>query len=133
MESRIRIQADGLSLELQGDPDHVERAYEAVRPVLLARLREIVGPAGTVDEAQPIRVPDGEGRKHLRVAITHDLYRRMHAVERTSAAGMPLFRPVDPARLKEVFIERVARDAATRAADLGRPLWSEVAGRSSST
>jgi len=108
-------------MELQGDEAYLRDAYKAIRDII---VRHAGAPLVT-DPAVP--VPSGPGRRALQVTITHDLYRRVHALERARAAQSQLFAHLDIAHIGELYVDRGARAALERRLPLGPPLWSELA------
>lgn len=128
MKTRVKIESPHFSVELHGDARFLEDAYTAIRGVVLNYVETAVI-AEANEQTEPINVPEGPGKLHAWVQITHDLYRRVYAMERGKLQMSRFGDTLDFSQLDGVFVERNVRDTVARILPFGKPLWSELTNR----
>ncbi len=116
------MKGEGFCVELSGDAEFVGAAWDALKPVVVARAH--------VEEQRRVATKDalGEGsrRGYVWVFVLHELYRKVHVQERPVLARSALARYVDVGRLARVYLSRSDSEVVSELFSFGRTAWSEL-------
>jgi hypothetical protein len=121
-EGTLRVNGEGFCVELSGDAEFVGAAWEALKPVVIARAH-----AGEKSRVATLdAVGDGSQRGYVWVLVLHELYRKVHVQERPVLARSALARHVDVGRLSRVYLSRSDSEVVGELFSFGRTAWSEL-------
>jgi len=130
----LRIEGRNFALELEGDTDFINTAYDAVRASLVARLHTTVtgqftamakqasselGPDDTVETSDP-------SGGYVWVYVCHELYRKIHVVSRAGLGLTAIAKVLDPYSLGKIYVDRKELDGLSDLVGTNKTLWSEL-------
>jgi hypothetical protein len=139
-DNRLKINTDGLDLELDGDRDYIERAYLSMRRVLTEQFLETMRAnpqAGrdTVEiEAQsrdpldkgPLPGESGEDERFINVVVSEDIYNKLYMLEEKRLQKSILGRFLSLDGIKRIYLDENVERLFRQGIDLGDTLWREL-------
>lgn len=134
-KNHLRIRAAHLDLDLKGEPEYVERAYLAIRPVLLERYRESLmvptairetneNPAIAVTQKLP-SVEEPEPRV-VNLVLCNEVYNKIHVIERDGFEQSLLSRVLKFDGIRRIYINRSQETDFESNFTFGKVLWREL-------
>lgn len=152
--SRLKIEAESLDLELSGDADYVIDAYMAMRSVILERFEQSIRGSETSPANAPSNPPDassGDGvddttnplfridelrRKvetgspllatQMQLVVCTDLYYRVAALSRSDFRESILGDIIDPESVNKVYVDEDAATTMRDRIEFGKTLWRKL-------
>lgn len=125
--NRLRIRAESLDLNFEGEPEYVQRAYEAVRVVLMDRFRSSL--QLNVEQPMPTGaypVAPASSRQHINVVLCNDVYNKIYLVGRDEVATTIFANVLDMNAVNRVYINRSQQKKFEKFFKLGKVLWREL-------
>ncbi len=149
-QSRLKIQAESLDLELTGDSDYVRDAYGAIQSVIIQRFRETLrkqdGPTDTdeqpkkgrritkplyqIDEVQKHMTGSRQlADQHIRLVVCNDYYHKVAVLSRDEFDKSIFGNCIDVEAIENVYINDEDTTALQGNIDIGKTLWRELTSR----
>ena len=142
-KNALKIRAKDLKLDLEGEFEYIERAYEAIRPVLMERFRESLevelafeGESPSKDsirsrETLPLHsVPKGDFdpdlNKHVNVVICNEVYNKIHLANSEDLAASPFSRVLEFTNVRRIYLNRSQAEHFEKFIPVGKTLWREL-------
>lgn len=136
----LKIRAKDLHLDLEGEFEYVERAYEAIRPVLMERFRESLEielglGVSNEDVASRKTLPlnrvakndvDPDVAQHINVVICNEVYNKIHLAQFDDLNASPISRVIDFDRVRRMYINRSQSGDFEKFVPVGKTLWREL-------
>jgi hypothetical protein len=130
----LRIEGKRFALELEGDAEFINTAYDAVRDSIISRLRTTVTGQFTAfgqtlapeaDRNDTVETDDPAGG-YVWVYVCHALYRKVHVVSRAGLQQTPITQVLDPFSVARIYVDRKDLIAVSAIVGSGKTLWSEL-------
>ncbi len=141
-KNALKIRAKDLHFDLEGEFEYIERAYEAVRPVLMERFRESleIELGGTrvpsessiqSRETLPLHsVPKGDAEsefaKHINVVICNEVYNKIHLAKADDLEESPFSRVLNFDHVRRIYVNRSQATDFEKLIPVGKTLWREL-------
>lgn len=152
-ESKLKIEAESLDLELSGDSDYVIDAYEAIRTVVMERFRQTLtkqedGPhtAQSPPDSDGANMEDKGTDPHFRIdglvqqvaagrelietrlqlVVCTEMYHRIAALSRDDFRKSIFAGLIDPEALAKVYLNEDAALQLKDQLEFGNTLWREL-------
>ncbi len=149
-DSQLKIKAESMDLELSGDPDYVEDAYEAMRSVVMERFYQtlvkresaVADVRSNADEKMDPKGTDphfqidgllqqvAAGRElikaRLQLVVCTDMYHRVAALSRNDFRKSIFGELFDPEILSKIYLSEEAGAQLKDQIEFGHTLWREL-------
>lgn len=138
-QNRLQIRAKHLNLDLAGETEYVERAYSAIREVLMDRFRaslehavveevapvaaEVPKTAGPVEGAVP-EIRDSGGRINL--VLCNDVYNKIFVIDNEGIDASMFGSVIDTSQIRRIYLNRSQQDRFEEFFQFGKVLWREL-------
>ena len=129
MANSLKITTGDTEFSLEGDVEYVERAYAAVRELMLERFVEAI-------HAQPEEPPKlrqtmpmaqvMEDHPHMSVITCNEVYHKIHLVDREVLENSDFSRAIEFKGVARVYINRDQQDHFREYFPFGKVLWREL-------
>lgn len=134
----LKIRAKDLHLDLEGESEYVERAYAAIRTVLMERYRESLEitlgdepsdvrsrqtlPLHTVSKSDA----DADLNQHVNVVICNEVYNKIHLANTDDLEASPFSRVIDFDSVRRIYLNRSQSGHFEKFVPVGKTLWREL-------
>lgn len=140
-KNSLKIRAKDLHLDLEGEYEYVERAYDAIRPVLMERFRasleiELGGGPTTSEIRSRKTLPlnrvtkgaeaDPDLAQHINVVICNEVYNKIHLAHANDLEQSHFSRVLDFEHVRRVYMNRSQSDRFEKFVPVGKTLWREL-------
>lgn len=130
MTNRLKITTGDIEFTLEGDTDYVERAYAAVRDIMLERFVEAIhaGPPPEPDTIRTTMPMNQISDENTQVSIIscNEVYHKIHLVDRVLLEKSEFSRIVDFKGVGRVYVNREQQERFKGYFPFGKVLWREL-------
>lgn len=133
--NHLKIHAAHLDLDLRGEAEYVERAYAAIRPVLMERYRESLLAPGAIREtselesiprpAKAVKRAEPEP-KIVNVVMCGEVYNKVFISERDRFDEGLLGRALSFDGLRRIYVNRSQESSFSKDFKFEKVLWREL-------
>lgn len=135
-KNHLRISAKHLDLDLRGETEYVERAYNAIRSVLLDHYRDsLLEPNATRDTSELPTITPEQARKSFQsdpearvvnLVLCNEVYNKVYLVESDEFDKGVLGPTFKFEEIRRIYVNQSQQTAFNASFKFGKVLWREL-------
>lgn len=135
-KNHLRISAKHLDLDLRGETEYVERAYNAIRSVLLDHYRDsLLEPNATRDTSELPTITPEQARKSFQsdpearvvnLVLCNEVYNKVYLVESDEFDKGVLGPTFKFEEIRRIYVNQSQQTAFNTSFKFGKVLWREL-------